>query len=226
MLSLYHEAQLTRIQKIEWISSYEKARNMSFTAKNIVSAWRGAGLIPIDRKKALRYLSTEKEMNSSTAETAPCTPTKQTFNTVFLTSSSPELGALHRANEALEEHIMVLRTPVRAFVRECTSRSEQTSARHAIIRHENAALHSILNKRREIKKGKRAVLKGKFRITSVELRDGVLAAEKETVDRQQKKGKSTDNNELQVLQTSLEAEDLAEDDGETEIQDCIVLAVE
>ena len=162
MLSPYHEAQLTRIQKIEWISSYEQARNMTFTAKNIGSAWRGAGLIPIDRKKALRYLSTAQATNSPTAETPPCTPTKQTFNNVFLTSSSPEFGALHRANEALEEHIMVLRTPVRAFVRECTSRSEQTSARHAIIRHENSALRGILNKRREIKKGKRAVLKGKI----------------------------------------------------------------
>lgn len=152
MLSPYHEAQLMRIQKLEWISSYEQARDMTFTAKNIRSAWRGAGLIPIDPKKALRYLSTAQAEHSPTAETAPCTPTKQIFSSVFLTSSSSDLGALRRANQALEEQIMVL-TPVRSFVRECTSRREQTSARHAIIRHENAAIHSILNKRREIKKG-------------------------------------------------------------------------
>jgi hypothetical protein len=60
----------------------------------------------------------------------------------------------------------------------------------------------------------------------VKLHDEVLAAEKETFDRQQKKGKNMDNNELQVPETSLGAEDLVGDYGASEIQDCIVLTVE
>lgn len=40
----------------------------------------------------------------------------------------------------------------------------------------------------------------------MKLHDEVLAAGKETLDRQQKKGRNMDNNELQVPETSLETE--------------------
>src|SRR4051794_6118176 len=41
-LSPLNEAQLARIQKVEWLESYLTARDACFTTQNINSAWQGA----------------------------------------------------------------------------------------------------------------------------------------------------------------------------------------
>ena len=81
-LSPFHEAQLARIQKAEWLEAYVQARESSFSVNNIASAWRGAGLVPLNRKKALRYLPVEATDNPpalSAVQTPPTSPTKATF---------------------------------------------------------------------------------------------------------------------------------------------------
>jgi hypothetical protein len=44
---------VARLEKMEWVESYMKARPEAFTAKNINSAWRGSGLFPF--KFSIRY---------------------------------------------------------------------------------------------------------------------------------------------------------------------------
>ncbi|ODQ68752.1 hypothetical protein LIPSTDRAFT_60131, partial [Lipomyces starkeyi NRRL Y-11557] len=45
-LSHLNQAQLVRIQKIEWMEAYIQARSEACTQQNIESAWREAGLSP------------------------------------------------------------------------------------------------------------------------------------------------------------------------------------
>ena len=224
-LSPYHEAQLSRIQKAEWVEAYDQARNMTFTPQNIASAWRGAGLVPLDRKKALRYLQPEQIVEEPAVRTPPSSPTKMIFNSVYLNSSSPEYGALQRANKALQEHIAVLQTPVRTFLMKMASQSERNSTRKIIHNHELKALRSIVNKRRDVKKGKRAVLKGNFRITIEELRDGVLTAEQDSATRENKKRKKSKKTANEVNKARLEDTESLEEAENSEIQDCIVVAM-
>lgn len=42
-----------RLTKAEWVQIYTKARVKALTQQNIFSAWRGAGLIPLNRQKVL-----------------------------------------------------------------------------------------------------------------------------------------------------------------------------
>ena len=47
-LSNLNQAQLVRIQKIEWMEAYIQARLDVCNYQNIESAWRGAGLFPFN----------------------------------------------------------------------------------------------------------------------------------------------------------------------------------
>ena len=225
-LSQFHEAQLTRIQKTEWLEAYDQARNMSITAHNTASAWRGAGLVPLDRKKALRYLPSEEEVDQPVVETPPSSPTERRFVPVYLNSSSPELGALQRANEIVQEHLQALQTPIRKHLREQAVRSERHSTRRIILERENENLRNILNKRRDVKKGKRAVLKNKFLLSRDELRDGVLDAEKRSVDRTKIRGEKSNNQQIQLAESSLQDGESLDEEDNSEIRDCIVVSVE
>jgi hypothetical protein len=42
---------IARLEKVEWVEYYMKARPEAFTAKNINSAWRGSGLFPFNPSK-------------------------------------------------------------------------------------------------------------------------------------------------------------------------------
>ena len=224
-LSPFHEAQLIRIKKAEWLEGYIQARIKSLTRQNIASAWRGAGLVPFDRKKALRYLPNERTNDGHIAKTPPCSPPNKAFTPVYLNSSSPELAALRNANNFFQERIEVLETPLRSHFRELAARTERHSTRNIIFEHENSNLRSLLNKRREVTKGKRSVIKGKFRLSREELRDGVLEAEKVTLEGSRKKGKKSPNQAKALSGSDIEDADAPEEELEKELQDCIFVAV-
>jgi len=101
--------------------------------------------------------------------------------------------------------------------------SEQLTTRHIIRELETTNLRSILTKRKSSTKEKRAVLKGQFHISTKELRDAVVAAEKET-ERRSKKTRGKGNKD-----TSYEAEieldyeeDIEEEDSNSECDYIVV----
>ena len=97
-LTPFYEAQVKRIRKKEWVEAYEQSRKSTFTARNIASAWRAAGLAPFDRMKPLRYLpSNEKQqirdrseaiLPQPMVETTSRTPPRNSFQGLVLTSFS------------------------------------------------------------------------------------------------------------------------------------------
>ena len=59
----------TPLAKAQFLQAYEKARTAAFTKRNIISGWRGTGLWPVNRMKALN-----NEMVASSGPPRPCTP--------------------------------------------------------------------------------------------------------------------------------------------------------
>ena len=79
------------IQKVEWLEHYIEARNATIIEKNILSAWRGAGLFPENMFKVLHQLP---DLNSTTSSpnSSPVTDTQST--PFFVCSSPPEPSIL------------------------------------------------------------------------------------------------------------------------------------
>jgi DDE superfamily endonuclease/Tc5 transposase DNA-binding domain len=231
-LSPYHEAQLSNIQKAEWLEAYMEARKIGINATNIASAWRGAGLVPFDPKKALRYLAVERGDSppplpaGGMVRTPPESPTIAIFSKVFVNSSSPELGAYQVAMQELSNHLVVLKTPLRSYMTKYTRWSEKKSAALKIAKMETKNLLTILNKRKNITKGKRHILKGRHLVTTAEIRDEVVAAEKQTLERATKTRPKVRNHAVNIDINESEDEYLSavEDDGT--LNDCIIVSVE
>ena len=117
-----HEAKLERIEKAEWLEAYNKARENCFTSRNISSAWRGAGLVPFDRKKLERNLRIEKTAEPSIAPAARQTPNKE-YTINYLLPLYPQ------SLENFSKHVMTcviilvwLYIPVRSFIVEQSTR--------------------------------------------------------------------------------------------------------
>jgi hypothetical protein len=77
-LATYHAQETDRLtrngvcclSKAEWVQIYAIARSKAITQKNILSAWRGAGLVPLNRHKVLRQLPSTAEAMSTAATPA------------------------------------------------------------------------------------------------------------------------------------------------------------
>lgn len=83
-----------RIEKAEWLEHFIEAREKAIMERNILSAWRGAGLFPENMHRILHQLA---EISSPISTSPP--PTTDTISTLFFLSSSPsELAILQSKN--------------------------------------------------------------------------------------------------------------------------------
>ena len=164
-----------RISKAEWVEIYTIAREKAFTSKNIEAAWRGAGLVPLDRSKVLRHIPA--------AAMPPNTPHKPLQQAPLIFGSSPpDRELLREQNATFNQKVSAVQLSVRTqkYARDLTAATEQLAAQVRILRRSNETKEEILSNRVERKSGKRKALKGHFLVSTVELRDAVFAAEEET----------------------------------------------
>jgi hypothetical protein len=117
-------------------------------------------------------------------------------------------------------------TPVRQYIRKLALGTEQLRAQSIVHQHNANNLRSIIKKRTTRKKGKRVALKGHFYISTQELCDAVVAAEKDTKDRASKKRKTKGKEISEEAEIDRDTEEEAEDESESEIGDCITVDVE
>ena len=106
------------------------------------------------------------------------------------------------------------------------SRAEQLQARSIVHQHNANNLCSIIKKRKTRKKGKRVILKGHFHISTQELCDAVVEAEKETKRKARTKGKKKAKAILYESESEEDIEEEARDKSESEIEDCIIVDIE
>jgi hypothetical protein len=112
----------------------------------------------------------------------PKTPTQfNIFDQVFVNSSPPDNTTLRVVNELLNITIKARTmpsTPVRQYIQKLTVRTEQLRAQSRVHQHDTDNLRSVIKQRTTRIKGKRVVLKGYFHISTQELCDAVVTAEK------------------------------------------------
>lgn len=220
------QAQLVRIQKIEWLEAYKQARLEACTAQNIKSAWRGSGMIPFNPIRALRTI----DQGTLALPETPATPSRfDIFNQVFVNSSPPDISTLHKANELLKATLRsrtLINSPIRGYIEKLASGSERLHTQNTIHQHDARNLRSIVKKRTTRKSGKRLVLSGHFHISTQELLNGVKKAEQETKERAAKKGKMKGEDIVQDAESEDNDEKEAIDESESDIEDCIIVDVD
>src|SRR5580700_4263727 len=60
-----------RVDKVNFIRAYTKAREIGMTKKNVLSGWRVTGNWPISRAKALRHPEIQEDRDSSPEPPSP-----------------------------------------------------------------------------------------------------------------------------------------------------------
>jgi hypothetical protein len=208
---------LARLTKAEWVDIYIKARQKAIVKKNIKAAWKGAGLIPLNRFKVLNHLADGKT-------TTPKPPTKRFRPTTLITSSPPNGAEFFEKNRLLRTKLsrrQPLDTPSRKHVVELTTTAERLAAQVSILRTETAAQSAVLGARRKRNSGKRAVLKGKFIVRAEEILKGVQAAERQTAQKKRKRLSISSDEDVGKISNGSESTE-GSGDEEGEVEDTIV----
>ena len=206
-----------RIPRIEWTEAYIRAREKAFTLANLRSSWRATGLWPLSPIEILGKLQPESQPLSLTQPSGP-------LDLSILNSSPPEGTELREANALLRSELKkskALATPARRYTERMTHAFESSQSENIILRKRLADTESLLQARKQRKKGKRVALKGKFVFSTQEVLDIARAAEQEAASKkvskkagkQAKARESKDNKEddLDIVRSEYDS-------------DCIVVA--
>ncbi|KFY28879.1 hypothetical protein V491_00252 [Pseudogymnoascus sp. VKM F-3775] len=191
-LSHLNEAQLLRIQKAEWLEAYIHAHEVTFSNLNITSAWRGSGLQPFQPQTVIRAATLQPPTPATPQR--PRTPTEHDiFEKVFINSSPPDFNPLQKANSVLSTALNqgVLNMPTKRYIHKLADETEKLNTCHILQQRETDNLRNIIQKRRAQNKGKRAVLKGQFYISTQELQSQGAEAEAATAVSQKSKISTT-----------------------------------
>jgi len=131
-LSHLNEAQLLRIQKLEWMDAYIQARELAFSNLNITSAWRGSGLQPFQPQTVIQAATLPT--TDVVVERLKTLTEHDIFEKVFLNSSPPDFQTLHKANTVLSTTInrSVLNTPTKRYIHKLADETERLNTRNIL----------------------------------------------------------------------------------------------
>ena len=105
----------------------------------------------------------------------------------------------------------VLNTLTTQYVRKLAKETKRLNIRNTIRKHETKNLHIIIKKRKERKKGKQAVLKGYFHISTEELCIVVKLAEKDTKEQVVKKSRKGGKVIIDITKSNQEVKEEVEE---------------
>ncbi|KFY26336.1 hypothetical protein V493_04150, partial [Pseudogymnoascus sp. VKM F-4281 (FW-2241)] len=130
-------------------------------------------------------------------------------NTIFQTSSPLDFNTLQKANSVLSKALNgPLNSPTKRYIHKLADKTEQLSTHYILQKREVENLRNITQKRKA-QKGKRAVLKSQFHISTQELQSQVAEAEAATTASKKSKISTTP----QVMTSVI---DLIDDESEEE----------
>jgi len=205
---------VNRLEKVEWVESYIRARPNAFTEKNIRAGWRHSGLAPTNRLKhaLLRpgALTAETDTSSSITPEPPAIPT---FEDIIRNSPELDAATLDVLNSKLSELAIrnEINTPIRRELPKVLSRNRQLLAENAILKHRLGEIERIVCDRKERKQGKRNVLKGKTVVSTLEVLEELKKCEMQANLKKTNRGPSGRRNQAKVIQ---EVESTSEEDAE------------
>lgn len=222
-LSHLNQAQLVWIQKFKWMKAYIQTQSDICNYQNIESAWCEAGLFLCNPQRALCMLAWE---TTSEAERSKTSTQFDIFDQVFVNSSSSDEATLQTANELLNSTIegcTISSTSVHQYIWKLAFETEQLWAWSIVHQHDAKNLWSILKKQKTHVKRKRVVLKGHFYISTQELCDAVVEAEKTTKYQVKRKRKRQSKGVLYEADIDKNIEEKTEDQSEIEVENCIIV---
>lgn len=215
----------SRISRVEWTSTYIRARERAIVQRNILSGFRATGISPFSPITILSTL----EMPEASRTPLPSIdglPTTTTLLDRSLLNSSPPKGTeLQQANSVLNSLVQdnkAIESPVKRYIARATSALEKSNSENTLLRKQNSEQRELLKTRKKRTKGKRVALQGKFVFNTEEILEVVRKAEAETAKKKTRKRKRN-------ASPTPELEDIIEDVPEQEDSDsegsCIDVAL-
>ena len=132
------------------------------------------------------------------------------FDQVFVNSSLPDISILQEANTLLNSTIdayTIPPTPVCWYIWKLTAGTEQLHIQNIVHKHNTNNLRLIIKKYTTCTKGKRVILKSYFYISTQELYNTVVEAEKDTKEKAKKKKKKKTKTILYKSESRKEVEE-------------------
>jgi hypothetical protein len=157
-LTKFTRYKIDKIQKFEWAEAYRIARPKAMTEENIKSAFRKAGLIPLNRRKGLCRLPGFDGTDCDDDETTDpvSAPDVDVFAQVPSTPSRMDPATVLRAGRAMLTNVAagIIDTPTKDYLPKLFAFAEYTSTRFDIATYESEEKDKIIKKRREVTTGK------------------------------------------------------------------------
>ena len=200
---------------------YIRAREKALIDKNILSGWKGAGVIPLSPMSVLEKIP----LAPPEPITLPRTPSpSRDFDLSLLDSSPPDGTQLRNTNalllSTLENNEAVPESAVR-YAKRMIQAYELTHHELITARNQISAQKQLLEARKKRKKGKRVAIQGKFVFTTEDMLEIVKIAEAETTAKAAKKKASKRSKRSNV---SEDEESMEENDSSESELDCIIVA--
>jgi DDE superfamily endonuclease len=192
-------AQVTTIQKAEWLEAYVNAKPSAFSKSNVLGGWSGAGLVPFNPQKVIRRVQNATPPPQQISE---CTTT-DAFN-MALFDSPVDIKALQQANRQLIDtlaKIPAISSPIRNYTKQLAMRYERLETREGISETEKSNRDSVLEVRKKRESGKRGVLKGLHSIAFAEVLKPIREHEKRTEEQKAKRAKKGAKETKQMVDT-------------------------
>jgi DDE superfamily endonuclease/Tc5 transposase DNA-binding domain/helix-turn-helix, Psq domain len=149
-----------RINRFEWLKMFQSARTKAITQENILSGWRGAGLVPSNPIKVLDRLPTTPDPSIRPIFTPP---DSSNLDFSLLQSSPPSGTELRESNVKLNQVLAQsseIPTAARRYVDRVTRMAETQNAELVLLRKRVEDQNTLLNMRKTRKTGKRVKLEG------------------------------------------------------------------
>jgi len=126
---------VNRLEKVEWVESYIRARPNAFTEKNIQAGWRHSGLAPINRNKHRNVLTSCSSSTSDLSTPAPGLSVP-TFEDLLRNNTELDAAALDSLNSKLAELAIrnEINTPIRREMPKVLSWNRQLFAENIILK--------------------------------------------------------------------------------------------
>lgn len=203
----------SRIPRIEWTSTYIRARERAITQRNILSGFRATGISPFSPITILSTLEMPEASRTPPPSTDGLPTTTTLLDRSLLDSSPPDGTELRQANLVLNSILREdkpLKSPVKRYIARATTALEKSNSEITLLRKENSQQRELLETRKKRTKGKRVALQGKFVFNTEEILEVVRKAEAETAKKKTRKRKrnASPTPELEdIIEEVLEDED-------------------
>lgn len=192
-----------RISRPEWMEMFIRARTKAVKTDNILSGWRGAGLVPNNPQRVLNHLP----RNETRAAFPPATPPEEPNLDFSLLKSSPPDGTELRNSNVLLDIVLAqtpgLPSPAKRYVARMSRMTETLTTECTLLRKQNEEQRDLLKARKSHKRGKRVRLEGEFVFSTEKVLE--IAREEEAA-RPAKRARGRPRNKL-IVRAELEEED-------------------